>query len=85
MFYYLLHIPTIHFAAVIVSIIREGKVDSWLFANHPMMNPPPPDNYMWPLSLLYAVFIIVVVVLYWPCRWYARRKATNPSPWMRYI
>ena len=85
MFYYLLHIPTIHFAAVIVSIIREGKVDNWLFANHPMMNPPPPDNYMWPLSLLYAVFIIVVVVLYWPCRWYARRKATNPSPWMRYI
>ena len=35
MFYYLLHIPTIHLAAVIVSLVREGSVNPWLFANHP--------------------------------------------------
>jgi uncharacterized membrane protein len=85
MFYYLIHIPAIHLAAVIVSLVREGRVEPWLFANHPMMNPPPPDGYMWRLSLLYAVFIVVVAVLYFPCRWYARRKATAPAPWMRYI
>ena len=85
MFYYLLHIPAIHLAAVIISVIRQGNVDPWLFTNHPMMNPPPPDGYMWSLGLLYAVFIIVVAFLYWPARWYARRKATNPAPWMRYI
>jgi uncharacterized membrane protein len=85
MFYYLLHIPAIHFAAVIVSLAREGKVEPWLFANHPMMNPPPPEGYTWSLALLYAVFIVVIAVLYLPCRWYARRKATNPAPWMRFI
>jgi uncharacterized membrane protein len=85
MFYYLIHIPAIHLAAVIVSLAREGRVDPWLFANHPMMNPPPPNDYMWRLSLLYAVFIVVVAVLYFPCRWYARRKATAPALWMRYI
>jgi uncharacterized membrane protein len=85
MFYYVLHIPAIHFAAVIVSLVREGSIDPWLFANHPMMNPPPPDGYTWRLTLLYAVFFVVVAVLYAPCRWYARRKATNPAPWMRYI
>ena len=85
MFYYLIHIPAIHLAAVIVSLVREGRAQPWLFANHPMMNPPPPDGYMWRLSLLYAVFIVVVAVLYFPCRWYARRKATAPAPWMRYI
>ena len=85
MFYYLIHIPAIHLAAVIVSLVREGNVEPWLFANHPMMNPPPPDGYMWRLSLLYAVFIVVVAMLYFPCRWYARRKATAPAPWMRYI
>ncbi len=85
MFYYLIHIPTIHFAAAIVSLLREGKVDRWLFANHPMMNPPPPEGYTWSLALLYAVFFVVVAVLYVPCRWYARRKATSPAPWMRYI
>ena len=85
MFYYLLHIPTIHLAAVIVSLVREGRADPWLFTNHPMMNPPPPEGYTWSLALLYGVFFVVVAVLYVPCRWYARRKATSPAPWMRYI
>jgi uncharacterized membrane protein len=85
MFYYLLHIPAIHLAAVIVSLVREGKPDPWLFMNHPMMNPPAPEGYMWRLSLLYAVFIAVVAALYVPCQWYARRKATAPAGWMRYI
>jgi len=85
MFYYLIHIPTIHLAAVIVSLVREGKVEPWLFANHPAMVPPAPEGYMWNLPLLYAVFVVVVAVLYVPCRWYARRKAINPAPWMRYI
>ncbi|HEV7836820.1 MAG TPA: heparan-alpha-glucosaminide N-acetyltransferase domain-containing protein [Gemmatimonadaceae bacterium] len=85
MFYYLLHIPAIHLAAVIVSLAREGRVNPWLFANHPMMNPPPPEGYILSLALLYAVFVVVVALLYVPCRWYARRKAQNPAPWMRYI
>jgi uncharacterized membrane protein len=85
MFYYLIHIPTIHLAAVIVSLVREGRVNPWLFANHPMMNPPPPEGYVWSLSLLYAVFFVVIALLYLPCRWYARKKATNPEAWMRYI
>jgi hypothetical protein len=49
------------------------------------MSPPPPEGYTWRLSLLYAVFIVVIAVLYFPCRWYARRKATAPARWMRYI
>lgn len=85
MFYYLLHIPTIHLAAIIVSLVREGRVTPWLFANHPVMNPPAPEGYRWPLWLLYAVFTVVVAVLYRPSRWYWRKKTTNPAPWMKYI
>jgi uncharacterized membrane protein len=85
MFYYLLHIPAIHLAAVIVSLAREGRVNPWLFTNHPMMNPPPPEGYMWSLGLLYLVFLAVVAMLYVPCRWYAQRKTTSPAPWMRYV
>ena len=85
MFYYLLHIPAIHFAAVIVSLIRERRIDAWLFDNHPMMNGPPPQGYMWSLGLLYLVFIVVVTVLYFPARWYWRRKSTHPARWMRYV
>ena len=84
-FYYLLHIPTIHAAACVVSLIREGKVDAWLFLNHPMMNPPPPPGYVWSLPLLYLVWAVVVVMLYFPCRWFARVRASSGAGWLRYF
>jgi uncharacterized membrane protein len=85
MFYYLLHIPTIHAAAIVVALVREGRFEPWLLANHPTMVPPAPEGYMWSLWLLYAVFIIVIAALYPACRWYWRQKTTNPAPWMKYI
>ncbi len=71
LFYYLLHIPLIHLAAVVVSLIRTGAVTPWLFSNHPMDPGRLPDGYLWSLPLLYLVWAIVVVILYFPCRWYA--------------
>jgi uncharacterized membrane protein len=73
-FYYLLHIPLIHLLACGVSLIREGSVNPWLFANHPMRNGPAPDGYMWPLWLLYLVWLVAISMLYVACRWYAARK-----------
>jgi uncharacterized membrane protein len=84
-FYYLLHIPTIHLAAVIVSLIREGSANPWLFTNHPMANPPPPPGYTWSLPLLYLVWVIVIGVLYVACRWYARVKAESRSVLLSYL
>ena len=80
LFYYLLHIPLIHLAALAVSILRTGAVSPWLFANHPMEPGPPPPEAVWSLPLLYAVTVAVVVVLYWPCRWYAQVKQTRTHP-----
>jgi uncharacterized membrane protein len=85
MFYYLLHIPLIHAAALVVSVVREGTVNPWLFANHPMMPPPVPAGYTWSLGLLYLVFVLVVAILYVPCRWYARIKAQHPESWLRFL
>ncbi len=73
-FYYVLHIPLIHLAALVVSLARTGSVSPWLFLNHPVMIPPAPEGYVWSLGLLYLVFAIVVVVLYFPCRWFAGLK-----------
>src|SRR5688572_22252726 len=76
LFYYVLHIPLIHLAAIAVSIIRTGTVTPWLFGNHPLEPPEPPDGYRWSLVLLYLVTAVCVGVLYVACRWYAdRRKA----------
>jgi len=85
LFYYLLHIPVIHLAACLVSLVREGHVNAWLFANHPVLKPDVPPGYTWSLGLLYLVAALVVTVLYFPCRWYARVRAARKSTWLSYI
>jgi uncharacterized membrane protein len=86
MFYYLLHIPVIHVAAMLVSVIRTGRVIPQLVGNFPLQPPPMPEGYRWSLGLLYLVWAIVVAgVLYPACRWYAAAKARRPGGWMQYI
>jgi hypothetical protein len=85
LFYYLLHIPTIHLAAVIVSLARDGSVNRWLFANHPLDPGPPPPGYMWSLPLLYLVWAIVIVALYFACRWYNGIKSRSRSTLLSYL
>jgi hypothetical protein len=84
-FYYLLHIPLIHALALLVSVVREGAVNPWLFANHPMGNPEPPEGYAWSLPLLYGVFLVAIAILYPLCRWYAGVKARRTDWWLRYL
>jgi uncharacterized membrane protein len=78
-FYYVLHIPLIHAAAIVVSLIRTGHVEPWLFANHPMLNPPAPPGYTWTRGLLYLVWAIVMVILYFACQWYVRARRRSPK------
>jgi uncharacterized membrane protein len=85
-FYYVLHIPLIHALALVVSVIRLGAASPWLFTNHPMANPPPPEGYTWNLGLLYLVWAIAIVALYFPCRWYADLKARRSDwGWLKYV
>jgi uncharacterized membrane protein len=84
-FYYVLHIPLIHLLALVVSEARTGTVSPWLYANHPMGNPPPPPGYVWNLSLLYLVWAITIATLYFPCKWFADLKARRRSAWLQYL
>ena len=84
-FYYVLHLPLIHLIAVLISLVRTPRDTPWLFANHPVMPPDVPPGYRWPLAMLYLVTALVVVALYFVCRWYARVKAERPQAWMKYV
>jgi uncharacterized membrane protein len=84
-FFYLLHIPLIHALALAVSRLREGAVNPWLFANHPMGSGPAPAGYEWSLGLLYLVWLVAVALLYLACRWFARVKERRRDPWLRYL
>ncbi|MGH9868469.1 MAG: DUF1624 domain-containing protein [Candidatus Polarisedimenticolia bacterium] len=84
-FYYVLHIPLIHALALLVSWMRLGEISPWLFANHPMGAPRPPEGYAWSLGLLYLVWAISVVLLYFACRWFAGVKARRRDWWLSYL
>jgi len=84
-FFYVLHIPLIHALALIVSKLRLGYVSPWLFANHPMGNPEPPEGYTWSLPLLYLVWAIAIALLYFACRWFAALKAGRADWWLKYL
>jgi hypothetical protein len=79
LFYYVLHIPLIHLAAIAISLIRTGAVTPWLFGNHPLEPPEPPDGYRWSLALLYLVTAMCVGLLFVACRWYVGRRSAVGS------
>jgi uncharacterized membrane protein len=83
MFYYLLHIPAIHVAALLVTFLREGAIHPEWYADAPFTSVPP--EHRWGLPLLYLVFATVVAILYFACRWFAGIKARRREAWLRYL
>jgi uncharacterized membrane protein len=83
MFYYLLHIPLIHVLALIAWTARDGQAHGEWFISAPYVSVEPAAR--WGLPLLYLVFVIAVVMLYFPCRWFARVKSQERQDWLRYI
>jgi uncharacterized membrane protein len=85
LFYYVLHIPLIHLIFVGLSIVRFGTVIPWMTANHPMFVPPAPPGYTYSLGALYAITIATVVILYFPCRWFAALRGRRNDRWLSYL
>jgi uncharacterized membrane protein len=85
LFYYVLHIPLIHLIFVVLSIARFGSIIPWMTANHPMFNPPPPPGYTYSLTALYAITLLAVTILYFPCRWFAGLRSRRRDRWLSYL
>jgi len=81
LFYYLLHLPLIHGLAVAVNVIRFGHAN-WLYGTTPAK--PPPDAGF-DLPIVYLAWIIVVIVLYPACQWFADLKRRRRDVWLSYL
>lgn len=73
-FYYLIHFLIIHIIALGWSRWRFGESDWWLGVNFP-------PAYTLDLSLVYGVWLAVLVFCYPICRWYANYKRKNKQQW----
>jgi uncharacterized membrane protein len=85
LFFYLLHIPLIHGAAVLLDYVRFGW--SPLATHIPWELRPGevPEGYGVSLPMVYLVWIGVVAVLYPPCRWFAELKRRRRDGWLSYL
>ncbi len=89
LFYFVLHFYIIHGVAVFMALLRYGN-PAWSFMFHPLpsMGGPRqlfPANFGYSLWVAYAVWVIVVAMLYPLCRWYAKYKSRQSSWWWSYV
>jgi uncharacterized membrane protein len=88
MFYYVLHFYLIHALALLFSRIRYGRWDYFLHFPGALLGLPDPGfpaDWGYNLAVAYAIWLGVLVILYFPCRWYMGVKQRNRSPWLSYL
>ncbi|HMB81937.1 MAG TPA: heparan-alpha-glucosaminide N-acetyltransferase domain-containing protein [Vicinamibacterales bacterium] len=86
LFYYVLHFMLLHLLAVGVAYARYGDAH-WMFESPDVANYPftPPPGWGFPLPVVYAIWIGVVVALYPLCAWFADLKQRRRDPWLSYL
>ena len=84
MFYYILHLLTIHLLAIVVGLIFQQPI-AWLWSQPLPMGRRAPAEYGHGLPFIYFMTFFVVVLLYFPCNWFAKLKQRRKDWWLRYI
>jgi len=86
LFYYVLHFTLIHLLAVIVCYARYGSAH-WMFESSSLAQFPftPPPGWGYSLPVVYVVWIVVVVLMYPACVWFASVKQRRPHWWVSYL
>ncbi|ODT98577.1 MAG: hypothetical protein ABS79_05625 [Planctomycetes bacterium SCN 63-9] len=81
LFFYLLQWPTVHGLAILVALSR-GESIGWFFKDAPFS---PPPGYGYGLGMVYLMWIVAVLLLYFPCRWFGEVKRRNRAAWLSYF
>jgi uncharacterized membrane protein len=82
LFFYVAHIFVAHLAAVSLAFVQAGELRRIPIVTNPGSIP---DWYGLPLPGVYAVWLVVVVLLYYPCAEIGRMKNANPAWWHRFV
>jgi uncharacterized membrane protein len=82
LFFYVAHIFAAHALAMILIFLQGGEV-----RRVPIVHDPAaiPEWYGVGLGGVYVAWALVVLAMYFPCRWFARLKDTRGDWWVRYL
>ncbi len=82
-FYYILHIYVIHVLTVIF-FYASGYTEKDIVSENSFFNFRPP-SFGYDLWIVYLLWIGIIVLLYFPCRWYNKYKSTHKKWWLSYV
>ena len=83
LFFYVLHLYLIHTMAIVAAIAFHQPV-AWLLHGGFFLNEIP-EGYGHSLPFIYLMWITAVVILYFPCRWWAGLKQRRKDWWLSYL
>ncbi|RYZ96806.1 MAG: DUF1624 domain-containing protein [Sphingobacteriaceae bacterium] len=78
LFYYVLHLYVLHSASVITQAIL-------LPAGQAIETTPWESRQGFSLPVVYAIWLLLIFALYFPCRWYMKYKMTHKHWWLSYL
>lgn len=82
-FFYVLHIPLLHVGAILLALYSFGDA-SWLYGA-PVAHSPQSLSYGYELLPTFAGWIVVILVLYYPSKWFANLKKRRKDWWLSYL
>jgi len=84
LFFYLIHLPLIHGAAVVYALAVYGHAD-WLTDAPGWGRMPRPADFGFALPGVYGIWLSVLAFTYPLCAWFTKKKRTSSAVWVRYF
>lgn len=86
LFFYLVHLYLIHiFASIYSRLILNSPGGWWLHFPTSNTDEKWPANYSPNLLLVYAVWLLLIIIIYPLCSAYQKYKSTHNYRWLSYI
>lgn len=82
-FYYILHFYLIRIINIVL-FYASGYTNSQI-ADPKSINLFGPKTFGYHLGVVYLIWLFVIIVLYFPCRWFSKYKKTHNQWWLSYL
>ncbi|MGZ3778476.1 MAG: hypothetical protein ACXVI9_13250, partial [Mucilaginibacter sp.] len=82
-FYYALHIYLIRVLDIVVFFATGYKTSQVVTPGQPFFFQP--NGFGFNLTGVYLMWLLIVIILYFPCRWYSKYKRTHHQWWLSYL
>lgn len=82
-FFFVAHFYLIHLMTLVVVFLSgytwaQATDDSLFFKFRP-------NDFGYSLGQTYVIWILIVIAMYWPCKWYGEYKARRRTWWLSYL